>query len=195
MIRLVGGLIVGAAIAVFLVAWDTGRVLDAYERSEWSTLPAVVIGVATAVATVAGTVWYRRRVHEIGGRARRFLGWVGLAWAALFVAGFFWTHVVRRDDDLGALEAAIVSYIVVIVVSALGALPILAVRGGGPRAHQPRDEVRVMHVGHKKPYFVALCDCGWAGTAHETDEPNAQDRAFRDARVHGTNVAPEVLQG
>jgi hypothetical protein len=194
MIRLVGGLIVGAAIAVFLVAWDTGRVLDAYERSESSTLPAIVIGVATAVATVAGAVWYRRRVHELGGTARRFLGWVGLAWAALFVAGFFWTHVVR-SDDLSALEAAIVSYIVVIVVSALGALPILAIRGGRLRAHQPRDEVRVMHVGREKPYFVALCDCGWAGTAHETDEADAQDRAFRDARAHGTNVAPEVLRG
>jgi len=168
-------------------------VAGAYERSEASTLLAVVAGTAAVVGTVIGVVWYRRRVDQLGDTARRALGWFGIAWSVLFVVAFLGTHAGGRDDnDAGPLQAGVVTYLLLIIVAAVALFPILVVRHGRPKPHEPHDLVRVWQVDGKAPFFIAYCDCGWVGAPHEADEPHARDHAFRDARGHGTNVAPEV---
>jgi hypothetical protein len=193
LIGLVAGGVFGLALVVFLVVLDTSLVVQAYERSAESTLTAVVIGVGAALGTVLAFAWYRGRVDRLGRTARRILGWAGIVWSFLFVVGFAWTHPRHRDDaSTTPLEVAVVSYCLIIIVVAVCLLPVAALRLSRPKTHDPGDQVRVWEVRDKEPYFVAYCDCGWVGTAYEATEPEARDKAFRDAREHGTNVAPEV---
>jgi hypothetical protein len=190
---LIGGVVFGIALFVFVVVIDTQFVGSALEHSESSALPAVVIGVAAALGTVLGVVWYRRRVDDLGKTARRLLGSVGIAWAVAFVIAFFATHPRgRNDEDATALEAGIVSYLLGILIAAAAFLPIALLRFSRPHAHERNDRVRVMHVQDKEPFFVSSCDCGWVGPAYDEADPDAPDKAFRDARAHGANVAPEV---
>jgi hypothetical protein len=192
-LALVGGVLVGAAIFVFLVVADADFVAESYEESPTATLPAVVAAAAAAVGTVVGVVWYRRRVDCLGRRSRRALGWFGIAWSVLFVIAFWWTHPMSRDaGDADPLQAAVVTYVLLIIVAALAFFPIAVLRLSRRKPHAPDDQIRVWRVKDKQPYFVAYCDCGWVGDAHDADGPRAQDSAFRDARRHGTNVAPEV---
>jgi hypothetical protein len=190
---LIAGLVLGTALVVFVIVLDAGLVVRAYERSESSTMPAVVIGVAAALGTVLGVVWYRRRVDQLGSPARRVLGLVGIGWAASFVVAFFWTHPKGRDDQLARpLEVGVISYVLVIVVAALVVFPFAVRRLARSRAHRPHDRVHVWHLADGKPSFVPACECGWVGSAHDAAEPEARDKAFRDARRHGTNVASDV---
>jgi peptidoglycan/LPS O-acetylase OafA/YrhL len=185
--------VVGIALFGFLVVVDTGLVVNALERSGSSTLAAVVIGTAAALGTVLAAVWYRRRVDHLGGAGRRVLGSAGIAWGALFVLAFFLTHPKGRDDeDAGALEVAVVSYVLVILLAAVGFLPLAVRRLTRGTPHQPDSRIRVWRMRDKKPYFVASCDCGWVGTAYDATEPHAREKAFRDARQHGPNVASEA---
>jgi hypothetical protein len=193
LIGLIAGGAFGLALVVFVVVADTSLVLQAYERSASSTLVAVVIGTGAALGTVLAFAWYRSRVDRLGSTARRILGWAGIAWAALFVVGFVWTHPRHRDDKLAtSLEVAVVSYCLIIVVVAVCLLPVAVLGLSRPKTHDPGNQVRVWEVRDKEPYFVAYCDCGWVSTAYEAAEPDARDNTFRDAREHGTNVAPEV---
>jgi hypothetical protein len=188
----VGG-IVGLALVVVLVVLDTSLVVQAYERSASSTLAAVVIAVAAALGTVLAFAWYRRHVGDLGATARRVLGWAGIAWGALFVVGFVWTHPRHRDDQFSTpLEVAVVSYCLVIVLVAICILPVAVLRLARPAAHDADDRVRVWEIDDGTPYFIAYCDCGWVGTAYDSTDPQAQDKAFGDARAHGASVAPEV---
>lgn len=185
--------IVGLALVVFLVVLDTSLVVQAFERSASSTLAAVVIAVAAALGTVLAFAWYRRHVGDLGATARRVLGWAGIAWGALFVVGFVWTHPMHRDDQFTTtLEVAVVSYCLIIVLVAICLVPFAVLSLARPATHGTDDRIRVWNVDDKEPFFIAYCDCGWVGTAHDSADPQAQDRAFRDARAHGTNVAPEV---
>jgi hypothetical protein len=103
-----------------------------------------------------------------------------------------WTHPVGRDELATPVETAVISYrLFIVVVAVAGFLPVAVIRQARS-THRPRDRVRVMHVRNKRPYFVPDCDCGLAGTPYDADEPGARDRALRDARAHGTNVASEV---
>jgi hypothetical protein len=185
--------IVGLALVVFLVVVDTSLVVQAYERSASSTVAAVVIGVAAALGTVLAFAWYRRHVGDLGATARRVLGWAGIAWGALFVVGFVWTHPMHRDDQSTTpLEVAVVCYCLVIVVVAICSVPVAVLMLARPATHDAGDRVRVWNVDDEVPYFIAYCDCGWVGTAYDFTDPQAQVKAFRDARAHGTNVAPYV---
>jgi hypothetical protein len=153
----------------------------------------VVIGVVAALGTLLGVVWYRSRVDDLSKMARRVLGFVGIAWAVGFVLAFIVTHPRgRNDDEATALEAGIVSYLLGILIAAAAFLPIALLRGSRPTAHEEKDRVRVMRVQNKEPFFVSSCDCGWLGPAYDETDPDASEKAFRDARMHGTNVAPEV---
>ena len=193
MLGLIAGVVLGTALVVFVIVLDAGLVLRAYERSESSTLPAVVIGAAAALGTVLAVVCYRRRVDRLGGTARRVLGWVGIAWAVSFVVAFFWTHPKGRDDELAtSLEVAVICYALVIVVTAVVVFPFAVRRLARRTAHRPHDRVHVWHVADGEPSFVAACECGWVGSAYDAAEPEARDKAFRDARRHGTNVASHV---
>jgi hypothetical protein len=193
MVGFIVGVLVGTAILAYVFVLDVGLVLRTYERSESSTLPAVVVGAAAGLASAFAAVWYLRRVNHLGGTARRMLGLVGIAWSVCFVIAFAWTHPLGRDDELATpLETAVISYLLfIVVVAVVGFLPVAVFRLARS-THRPRDRVRVMHVRDKKPYFVPHCDCGWAGTPYDADEPRARDDAFRDARALGTNVASEV---
>ena len=193
MVGFIGGVVAGIAILAFVLVLDVSLVLRAYQRSESSSQRAVVIGAAAALATVLAVVWYLRRVDRLGGTVRRTLGCVGIAWAVGFVIAFAWTHPVGRDDEFATLlETGVLSYLVfILVVAVVGFLPVAVFRLTRT-THRPQDRVRVMHVRDKKPYFVPICDCGWAGTARNASEPDARDKAFRDARAHGPNVASEV---
>lgn len=188
-IEIISSAVFGIALFTFVVVLDASLIVRAYQRSEAA---AVVIGVGAALGTVLAVVWYRRRVSHLGAATRRVLGWAGIAWAGLFVVGFWWTHPMHRNEDLGTMGVAVLSYILIIVVAALGFLPI-AVRGlARPTTHHPDDRVVVWHIRDDKPYFVAHCDCDWVGTAHDATEPDAQDKVFREARGHGTEVDAEV---
>jgi hypothetical protein len=124
------GIIVSAVFAValfaFVVVLDARLIVRAYQRSEAA---AVVVGVGAALGTGLGVVWYLRRVNHLGATSRRVLGWVGIAWAGLFVVGFWWTHPMHRNDDPGTpLAVAVLGYGLVIVVAALGFLPVAVLR-------------------------------------------------------------------
>jgi MFS family permease len=193
LIGLIAGGVFGLALVVFVVVVDTSLVLQAYQQSAESTLAAVVIGAGAALGTVLAFAWYRSRVDRLDRTARRILGWAGIAWAVLFVVGFVWTHPRHRDDSsTTSLEIAVVTYSLVIVVVAVCLFPVAVISLSRAKPHNPGDQVRVWEVRDKEPYFVAYCDCGWVGTAYKATEPDARDKAFRDAREHGTNVAPEV---
>jgi cytochrome bd-type quinol oxidase subunit 2 len=190
---LIAGVVFGTALVVFVTVLDVGLVVRAYEGSESSTLPAVVIGAAAALATVCAVVWYRRRVDRLSGTARRVLGWAGIAWAASFVVAYLWTHPKGRDDELATpLEVGVICYVLVIVVAAVVVFPFAVRRLARPRGHRPRDRVHVWNVADGEPSFVPACECGWVGSAYDAAEPEARDKAFRDARRHGTNVASDV---
>ena len=186
--------LVGVAMVVFLVVADSRFVARVYERSEPSTLPAVLAGAGAAIGTVLGVVWYRRRLDRLGVSVRRLLGRAAIAWCVLFVIAFVWTHPKSRDADLAApLHAGVVTYLLLIVVAAIAFAPVAVLRLARPKPHRPDDRVRVWRLQDKKtPYLVAYCDCGWVSAAYDLDEPHAPENAFRDARRHGTNVAPEV---
>jgi hypothetical protein len=185
---------VGCLVLVaVLVVFDAGLVVQAYERSASSTVAAVVIGTAAALGTVLAFAWYRSRVGRLGGTARRALGWAGIVWSGLFVIAFVWTHPRHRDDEFATpLEVAVVSYCLVIVVVAVCLVPFAVLRPARPATHGTRDRIRVWKVDDEEPYFIAYCDCGWVGTAYDVTDPEAQEKAFRDARAHGANVAPYV---
>jgi hypothetical protein len=190
---LIGGTVFGIALFVFVLVIDTQFVASALERSRSSALLAVVIGVVAALGTVLGVVWYRSRVDDLSKMARRVLGFVGIAWAVGFVLAFIVTHPRgRNDDEATTLEAGIVSYLLGILIAAAAFLPIALLRLSRPAAHEEKDRVRVMRVQDKEPFFVSSCDCGWVGPAYDETDPDASEKAFRDARMHGTNVAPEV---
>ena len=184
----------GVALVVFLVVADSRFVARVYERSESSTLPAVLAGAAAAIGTVLGVVWYKRRLERLGGGVRRLLGRAAIAWSVLFVIAFLWTHPMSRDTDLAVpLHAGVVTYLLLVVVAAVAVAPIAVLRLARPKPHRPDDRIRVWRLQDRKtPYLVAYCDCGWASVAYDLDEPHARENAFRDARRHGTNVAPEV---
>ena len=193
MLGLIAGLVLGTALLVFVIVLDAGLVVRAYERSASSTLPALVVGAAAALATVLAVVWYRRRVDQLGGTARRVLGWVGIAWAVSLVVAFFWTHPRGRDDELATpVEVGVICYVLVIVVTAVVVFPFAVRRLSRASAHRPQDRVHVWHVADGKPSFVPACECGWVGGAYDAAEPEARDKAFRAARRHGTNVASDV---
>jgi hypothetical protein len=193
MLGLLAGVLLGTALVVFVMVLDAGLVVRAYERSESSTLPAVVTGAAAALGTVLAIVWYRRRVDQLGGTARRVLGRVGIAWAVSFVVAFFLTHPKGRDDELATpVEVAVICYVLVIVVAAVVVFPFAVRRLARPRGHRPQHRVHVWHVADGEPSFVPACECGWVGGAYDAAEPEARDKAFRDARRHGTNVASDV---
>jgi hypothetical protein len=193
LIGLISAAVFGLALVVFMVVADTNLVVRAYDRSASSTLWAAVLGAGAALGTVLAFAWYRGRVGNLGTTARRVLGWTGIAWAALFVVGFMWTHPKHRDDESATpLEVAVVTYSVIVVVVAVCLVPIALRISSRPSKHDPDDQIRVWELRDEQPYFVAYCDCGWVGTAYEAGAPNAQDDAFRDAREHGTNVAAEV---
>jgi hypothetical protein len=193
MIGLVASAVVGLVLVAVLVVFDAGLVVQAYERSASSTVAAVVIGTAAALGTVLAFAWYRSRVGRLGGTARRVLGWAGIAWAGLFVIAFVWTHPRHRDEFSTPLEVAVVSYCLIVVLVAVCLLPVAMLGFARPTNYGTRDRIRVWKVDDDdEPYFVAYCDCGWVGTAHDATDLEAQDKAFRDARDHGTNVAPEV---
>jgi MFS family permease len=193
LIGLVAGGVFGLALVVFLVIVDTSLVVQAYERSASSTVVAVALGAGAALGTVLVFAWFRSRLEHLRGKLRRVLGWAGIAWSALFLVAFVWTHPRHRDDDFAPpLEVAAVTYCVIIIVVAVCLVPVALVSLSRPERHNSDDRIRVWEVADKEPYFVAYCDCGWVGTAFDTTNPHAQDKAFRDARDHGTNVAPEV---
>jgi hypothetical protein len=190
---MVGSLVGGAAIFVFVVVLDSQVVLDVYERSESGTALLVIAGAAAAVGTVLGFVWYRKRADGLDGRVRRLLGRAAIAWSVLFIVAFAATHYRSRDaDEVGPLQAAVITYLLLIIVAGVVYSPIALVRQARPKAHRPDDRIRVWRIDEKEPYYVSYCDCGWFGPAYDADEPDARDKAFRDARGHGTNVAPEV---
>ncbi len=193
MLGLIAGLVLGTALLVFVIVLDAGLVVRAYERSASSTLPALVVGAAAGLATVLAVVWYRTRVDQLGGTARRVLGWVGIAWAVSLVVAFFWTHPRGRDDELATpVEVGVICYVLVIVVTAVVVFPFAVRRLSRASAHRPQDRVHVWHVADGKPSFVPACECGWVGGAYDAAEPEARDKAFRAARRHGTNVASDV---
>jgi O-antigen/teichoic acid export membrane protein len=192
-VALVGTLLVGAAIVVLLVVYDLQFVFRVYERSELPTLVAVIAAAAALVGTVLGVVWFKRREDRVGRTARRVLGRLAIAWSVLFVIVFIWTHPRNRDEHLGRpVHAGVVAYVVLVVVGAVAFFPYAMFRLSRPKPHRPDDRVRVWRLRDKQPYFVAYCDCGWVGAPHDDDEAHARDNAFREARAHGTNVAPEV---
>jgi hypothetical protein len=190
---LVAGTVFGIALFVFVVVLDTQLIASGFERSEPWALPAVLIGVAAALATVLIAIWFSRRANELGRLPRRVMGMAGIAWAVVFVILFFLTHPTGRDEDAASsLEVGAVSYVLAIVVAAVAFLPVAIVRLGRRSVHRPDNRVHVMHVAEKTPFYVASCDCGWVGAAYDETEPAAREKAFREARAHGTNVAPEV---
>ena len=193
LIGLIAGGVFGLALVAFLVVADTSLVAQTYERSASSTVAAVVIGAGAALGTVLVFAWSRTNVERLRGKPRRILGWAGIAWAALFVVAFVWTHPRHRDDEYAtSLEVAVVTYCLIIVVVAVCLVPVALLKLSRPRVHHSDDQVRVWEVRDKEPYFVAYCDCGWVGTAFDVTDPHAQDNAFRDARQHGPNVASDV---
>jgi hypothetical protein len=193
-IRLIVGGVFGLALVVFVAVIDTELVVRAYNISPSSSLTAIVIGTAAAAATVAAFAWYRTRVRRLSPRSRRILGWAGIAWAAMFVAGFAWTHPRHRNDEsfTSPLEVAVICYCLIIIVVAVCLVPFAILSLSRRAPHSPHDRVQVAGLRDKRPYFVAYCECGWVGTAYNDDEPDAQDKAFQEARAHGTNVASEV---
>jgi MFS family permease len=190
----VGLVLFGIALVVFLVVSDVQLIDRAVERSE-SALSAVVLGAAGALGTVFGTAWYRWRVDDLGPVLRRALGWVGIAWSVAFVVAFAWTHAVDRDDESPSpAEAGVAAYVLLIILAAVGFLPFAVRMLARPRAHEPHDRVRVWDVQDEEPFFIAYCDCGWVGTAYDATDPDAREKAFRDAHRHGPDVEPEVEQ-
>ena len=193
LIGLIAGGVFGIALVTFLVVADTSLVAQTYEQSASSTVVAVVLGAGAAFGTVLVFAWSRSRLERFRGKPRLLLGWAGIAWAALFVVAFVWTHPRHRDDEsVTPLEVAVVTYCLIIVVVAVCLVPVALLRLSRPRVHHSNDQVRVWEVRDKEPYFVAYCDCGWVGTAFDVTDPHAQDNAFRDAREHGPNVASDV---
>jgi hypothetical protein len=193
MLGLIAGLVLGAALAVYVIVLDAGLVVRASERSATSTLPAVVIGGSAALVNVFGFAWYRARKPHIGPTASRMLGRAGIVWGALFVVLFVWTHPRGRDDELAtSLQVGVIGYVLVVVVAAVVVFPFAVRTLARPRTHQARDRVHVWHLADREPCFVPACECGWVGRAYDAAGPDARDKAFRDARRHGTNVASDV---
>jgi cytochrome bd-type quinol oxidase subunit 2 len=179
-------------LVVFVGVIDVRRVVTAYERSRSATLAALVVAVAAALATVLAAIVYVRRRDRLGSTARRVLGWTAIVWAVVFVVAFAWTHSRRRDDDLTPITAGVVGYCLVIVAIFAAVTPFAMRAQARGRPHEPRDRVEVWYVREDDPFFIAYCECGWVGRAYDESEPDAREKAFRDAREHGTNVAPEV---
>ena len=147
-IGIIGSAVFGLALFVFVVVLDARLIVRAYQRSEAA---AVVVGVGAALGSVLAVVWYLRRVGHLGATTRRVLGWAGIAWAGiawagLFVVAFWWTHPMHRGDELGTrLGVAVLSYVLFIVVAALGFLPVAVLRLARPTSHHPDDRVVVWH--------------------------------------------------
>lgn len=195
LIGFIAGGVVGLALVVFVVVVDVTLLAQAYQRAASSTLPAVAIGTGAAFGTVLAFAWYRSSVGRLGTTARRLLGWAGIAWAVSFLVALVWTHPRNRDDASATpLEIAVVSYCLIIVVTAMCLFPIAVLKLARPPTHKPDDRVRVAELRDKKPYFVAYCDCGWVGEAYDAAALEARDSAFRDAHAHGVNVASDVEQ-
>jgi hypothetical protein len=193
MLGLIAGLVLGTALMVYVLVLDVGLVVRSYQRSATSTLPAVVIGGFAALVTVLAFAWYRAQAPHVGGTARRMVGRAGIVWGALFVVLFVWTHPRGRDDELAtSLQLGVISYAFVVVAAAMIVSPFAVRRLARPRTHQPRDRVHVWHLDDGEPCFVPACECGWVGGAQDAAEPEARDKAFREARRHGTNVAHDV---
>ena len=66
------------------------------------------------------------------------------------------------------------SYVLVVVLAAVGYLAMALVRGSRPAPHRRGDQLRVLHVGNGRPCYVAQCDCGWVGTAYDASEPDSR---------------------
>jgi hypothetical protein len=66
------------------------------------------------------------------------------------------------------------------------------------RPHELTDLVQVWLVidptGKVQPFYSTVCECGWVGEAYDESDPQAQSKAFADARGHGSNVSPEVTR-
>lgn len=191
-LRTIAATLAALAILVSVVVLDAQLVADVYERSPAATAAAVAAAAAAILATVLGAVWLARRRERLSRRVRRSMAAFAIAWGVLFVIAVGWTHGRDRDaEEVGPVEAGVVAYVVLVFVTAVGFMPIWAFRQSR-REHQPDDWVHVAYISDKQPFCVAYCDCGWVGEAHDDDEPDACERAFRDAREHGANVAPEI---
>jgi peptidoglycan biosynthesis protein MviN/MurJ (putative lipid II flippase) len=135
---LVGTLLAGAAIVVLLVVYDVRFVLRIYERSETSTLVAVIAAAAALVGTVLAVVWFKRSEDRVGRPARRMLGRLAIAWSVLFLIAFIWTHPMNRDAHLGRpVHAGVVAYVVLIVVAAVAFFPYAVFRLSRPKPPRP----------------------------------------------------------
>jgi len=137
-VGLVGTALAGAAIVVLLVVYDVRFVVRVYERSQASTLVAVIAAATALIATVLGVVWFRRREDDLGRTARRVLGLLAVAWSVVFVIAVIWTHPRHRDEHLGhPVHAGIVTYVVLVVVGAAACLPYAAFRLSRRQARRP----------------------------------------------------------
>jgi cytochrome bd-type quinol oxidase subunit 2 len=126
---LAGGVAVTVAIVGYVVVADTQLVLDVHARSGSSALPAILLGAAAAVATVLGVVWFVRRHDRLSRPVRRTLGRIGIAWSVLFVVAVLWMHPKSRDAALAEpVHAGLVTYIVLILVTAVGFFPFAVLR-------------------------------------------------------------------
>ena len=60
--------------------------------------------------------------------------------------------------------------------------------------HTATSTTEVWHVqSGDLDYYIAHCDCDWAGPSRDTDEPHALHDAESDARHHSRLVAPDVV--
>lgn len=65
--------------------------------------------------------------------------------------------------------------------------------------HRPTDRVRVHRVQERvpvrrvRPYFIAVCECGWSAEATDLPARLARLRTFAEARRHSRHVQPDVI--
>ncbi len=196
---------VGSLLLAGVGVMDVGRVLHAHEALGSAMLRPALAGFALLVVTAGGIAWLVRRWHDFPARHRSWWSRALVTWGIVVAVSFIsvhprGSHVDSTPTTAWAISTVAYSAGFMLLLAVL--LPIMAFRvrrrDAGPREHQPSDPVEVWHMrdGSRRPafapYFIARCECGWVGDAHDESDDGAESRAFADARSHGSNVKPDV---
>jgi hypothetical protein len=193
----------GVAVLGVLVAVDVARLWRAYHVMGSTVQRPLALGLVLAVGSVAWLGWLVRHWSAFPQTKRSLWRNVLIAWGGITLIAFALTHSRGSGDDTPATSPAVaaVVYLATLAAGGVVAAPLVVWRRSAealPREHQVNDLVEVWHVRDRsrgktdEPYVVAYCECGWVGDAHDETDPQAEPKAFADARRHGSNVASDV---
>jgi len=161
--------------------------------------PAAAVGFVLAASWAGGVIgWRRLNSLQRGGRRRAALGWLvaltGLTWPACLAITLPRIGPARVHTDFGL---ATITFGVAAGACLCLVLAASRTTPGGDRiavAHTARSNVEIWHLhGGDEDYLMAQCECGWIGTAHDTNDAGAGENARAEALRHGGRLAAGIV--